>query len=169
MQFRERDKPVVEPALFKFGMLAKQLAADRPAGPVVLVVNPSLHAKPPERLAYGVESVPERIGEVFDLQENVIDDILQSVQQQQALEEAPRALDPLQQTVATALQQYINHPDIERPRIIEAIRFLGEPFRKPAIRELRRVYEAFRAGAGSPVELVGGVDRLRAELEGEEA
>ncbi len=107
---------------------------------------------------------PDMFGAAFDLQEKVIDDILQSVQQQQALEEAPRALDPLQQTVATALQEYINHPDIERPRIIDAIRFLGEPFRKAAIRELRRIYEAFRGGTGSPVELVEGVERLQAEL-----
>ena len=46
---------------------------------------------------------PRVVGDcnVFDIQNRVIDDILGSVQEQQAVEAAPRILDPLQQTVIT--------------------------------------------------------------------
>ena len=51
---------------------------------------------------------------VFALQEEVITDILKSVAEKQALEVAPRTIDPVQQTVATALQGYLNHPNVDR-------------------------------------------------------
>lgn len=43
---------------------------------------------------------------VFELQERVIEDILRSVREQASLEVAPRSIDPVQQTVAAAIQQY---------------------------------------------------------------
>ena len=40
---------------------------------------------------------------VFALQERVIEDILRSVEEQRALEVAPRSVDPIQQTLATVI------------------------------------------------------------------
>lgn len=70
---------------------------------------------------------PDVFGSIFDIQEKVIEDILSSVEQQRALETAPRSVDPVQQTVATVIQGYLNHPDVERPKAIGAIRALNKP------------------------------------------
>jgi hypothetical protein len=64
---------------------------------------------------------PDMFDQVFDIQEKAIESILKSFGQQQALEKAPRALDPIQQSIATTIQTYINHPDIDRKRAIAAI------------------------------------------------
>jgi len=81
---------------------------------------------------------PETFRSVFELQERVIGDILRSVQEQQALASAPRSVDPLQQTVATAIQGYINHPDIDRTRALQAIRYLNQLMLRVQIAELER-------------------------------
>lgn len=84
---------------------------------------------------------------VFDLQGKVLDRILASFEEQRALEVTPRTLDPIQQTVAIAIQGYMNHPDIERSRAIEAIRFLNQPLLTVQIRELRRAFKSFQDSA----------------------
>lgn len=86
---------------------------------------------------------PGMFSEVFDVQEKVIENILQSFDRQQALEKAPRTLDPIQQTIATTIQTYINHPDIDRGSAIAAIRFLNEPRLAVQIKELREIYKTF--------------------------
>ena len=55
---------------------------------------------------------PRVVGDcdVFAVQDKVIDDILGSVQERQAVEAAPKMLDPLQQTVITLLRGYLNSP-----------------------------------------------------------
>jgi hypothetical protein len=68
---------------------------------------------------------PEIFRTIFELQERVIADILESEEEKRALEVAPRSVDPIQQTVATALQSYLNHPDVNRRDAIEVIRFRG--------------------------------------------
>ena len=62
---------------------------------------------------------------------------------QQALEKAPRILDPIQQSIATTIQTYINHPDIDRGSAIAAIKFLNEPRLAVQIKELREIYKTF--------------------------
>ena len=86
---------------------------------------------------------PDMFSQVFDVQEKVIGNILQSFDRQQALEKAPRTLDPIQQTIATTIQSYINHPDIDRGGAIAAIKFLNEPRLAIQIKELREIYKAF--------------------------
>ncbi len=86
---------------------------------------------------------PDMFSQVFDVQEKVIENILQSFGTQQALEKAPRILDPIQQTIATTIQTYINHPDIDRGSAIAAIKFLNEPRLAVQIKELREIYKAF--------------------------
>jgi hypothetical protein len=102
---------------------------------------------------------PEVFSSVFDLQEKVIEDIISSVDQQRALETAPRSVDPIQQTVATMLQSYLNHPDIDRRKAIEAIRSLNQPMLAVQVRELRKAQKAFQTRP-DPRELLGTVQRL---------
>jgi hypothetical protein len=109
---------------------------------------------------------PDLYRTVFDLQERVIEDILRSYQEQKALEAAPRAVDPLQQTVATVLQSYLNHPDVDRRQAIEAIRFLSRPMVAVAVRELRQAYRDFQR-AERITGLLATVERLRAEVSAE--
>jgi hypothetical protein len=89
---------------------------------------------------------PRVIGDadVFALQDRVIDDILKSVQEQQATEAAPRVLDPLQQTVLTVLRGYLNNPVVKRAEVREAMQRLRQPMTHTAIRDLRRAYDAYQ-------------------------
>ncbi len=89
----------------------------------------------------------EIFGEIFDLQERAIGDIIASFQEQQALEAAPKTVDPIQQTVATAIQGYINHPDVDRRQALEAIRFLNQPMLTVQLKELRAAYQQFQVNS----------------------
>jgi hypothetical protein len=100
---------------------------------------------------------------VFDIQERVIEDILRSVEEQRALEVAPRSVDPIQQTLATVIQGYMNHPDIERRRAIEAIRFLSQPMLAVQVRELRQAYRDFQHKAEVNT-LLATIDGLRGKV-----
>ena len=80
---------------------------------------------------------------IFQLQEKVIASIVQSSIEQVAVEEAPRLLDPIQQTVATTLRAYIHHPTVSRIEIIAAIQRVTEPQPGVFIKALRKAYETF--------------------------
>ena len=97
---------------------------------------------------------PRVVGDcdVFDIQDRVIDDILNSVREQQAVEAAPTILDPLQQTVITLLRGYLNSPAVSRGDVREAMKRLRSPMPNIAIRDLRRVYEQFQTDQN--IELV---------------
>lgn len=102
---------------------------------------------------------PDMFHQIFDIQEKVIEDILKSFGQQQALEKAPRTLDPIQQTIATTIQSYINHPEIDRKNSIATIKFLNEPKLAVQIRELRVIYKDFERN-GKAKELVDRVSQM---------
>ena len=89
---------------------------------------------------------PRVVGDydVFAIQQKVIDDIVNSVQEQQAVEAAPTILDPLQQTVITLLRGYLNSPTVTRNDVRDAMRRLRTPMTHSAIRDLRRIYERFQ-------------------------
>ena len=70
---------------------------------------------------------------------------MQSSEVQVAVEEAPKLLDPIQQTIATTLRGYINNPAVSRKAIIAAIQRLNEPQPNVYMRSLRKAYEAFTA------------------------
>jgi hypothetical protein len=106
---------------------------------------------------------PEVFGSVFDLQEKIIEDILRSVQDQRALEAAPRSVDPIQQTVATALQSYLNHPDVERRQAIAAIRLLSQPMLKVQVDALRKAYKDLQ-GKRDVKALLAAVAELREQF-----
>lgn len=108
---------------------------------------------------------PEMFRSVFGLQEKIVDDILRSVEEQRALEAAPRSVDPIQQTVATVIQSYLNHPDIERLHAIESIKFLNQPMLAVQVRRLRQGYREFQNN-GDIAALLNSVENLRATFSG---
>jgi len=77
---------------------------------------------------------PERFAQVFDVQEKIIQDILDSISRRRGLEIAPKTIDPVQQTVATLIQDLLNHPDVDRTQAIQLIRFLNQPMMQTPIK-----------------------------------
>ena len=108
---------------------------------------------------------PETFNQIFDIQERVVTDILKSFQEQQALETAPQTIDPIQQTVATTLQGYLNHPDVDRSRAIQVIRFLNRPMLGIQIKQLRKSYLDFQANSNIR-ELIASIEGLQQEVSG---
>ena len=88
---------------------------------------------------------PRIVGDcdLFAVQEKVIEDILQSVQEQQAVAAAPKILDPIQQNVITLLRSYLNSPAISRQEVRSAMQRLSQPMTHVAVKELREAYIAF--------------------------
>jgi superfamily II DNA or RNA helicase len=84
---------------------------------------------------------------IFALQEKVIASIVQSSVEQVAVEEAPKILDPIQQTIATTLRGYINNPLVSRKEVIAAIQTLTGPQPGVYIKTLRKAYEEFVANS----------------------
>src|SRR6266702_4248977 len=97
--------------------------------------------------------------DLFALQEKVIHSIVQSSVEQVAVEEAPKQLDPIQQTIATVLRSYINNPAISRKDVIAAIQQLNLPLPGVYVKTLRKAYEAFTATARAD-ELLAAVQRI---------
>lgn len=88
---------------------------------------------------------PRVVGDadVFAIQEKVIEHILAQVQHQRAVEEAPSILDPIQQTVITALRGYLNHPDVDRKEVRRLIQALAVPLPGVHLKALKSAYQDF--------------------------
>jgi hypothetical protein len=99
-----------------------------------------------------------------DRQETVIEDILRSYREQEAIKVAPRAVEPIQQTVATLLQNYMNHPDVERPRTIAAIKSLSGPMLAVQVKALRKTFKQFQAD-GDITKFLEDVEKVSSETE----
>ncbi|MHB8597439.1 MAG: helicase-related protein [Ktedonobacteraceae bacterium] len=97
--------------------------------------------------------------DIFSLQEQVIASIVQSSVEQVAIEEAPKLLDPIQQTITTILRSYINSTVINRKEIILALQQLNQPQPGVYIKALRKAYEAFVA-TNHVNELLASVQRI---------
>ena len=82
--------------------------------------------------------------DVFEIQEKLIQDVLESQKSQVALEKAPTKPDPLQTTVRTILQDQMNRPDLERQKVIEAMKYLGVPMTNVQVRELREAHKKYQ-------------------------
>lgn len=106
---------------------------------------------------------PGMARDVFARQEQAIEDIIKSVQAQQAVQAVPPPLDPIQQAVATVLQTSINHPDFSRARIVGAIRWLGEPMGTVQIRSLKDSLKRFQKD-GNAGRMVADVEELKARF-----
>ena len=106
---------------------------------------------------------PDVFESVFDLQEKVIAKILGSVEEQKAREAAPRSIDPIQQTVATAIQGFLSHPDVDRARAVEVIKFISLPMRKTQVTQLREAFKDFQR-SNELQRLIAAVDEIRAKF-----
>jgi hypothetical protein len=101
---------------------------------------------------------------VFEVQERVLDHILQAVQSRQAVAAAPRILDPLQQTVATVLQQQRNNPAIAWRQLKAALAALRTPLSGAYLRDLREAYGAYQK-TQDVVALLAAVQHLTGDVE----
>lgn len=97
---------------------------------------------------------------IFEIQEKVLANLLQGQEEKAALQVAPQAIDPLQQTVATIIQQFLNHPQVDRKRAISEIAFLNGPMRNVQVAELRKIYRLYQQ-TQSITELTTGVEAMR--------
>lgn len=102
---------------------------------------------------------------IFDLQERVVADILEGHEEKVALQAAPQAINPLQQTVSTVLQQFLNHPQVDRKRALGVIAFLNGPMQNVQVSELKRIYTAYQQ-TQSIAALISGVETMQAAYAG---
>ena len=82
--------------------------------------------------------------DVFDIQEKLIDNVLESHRAQAALEEAPAKPDPLQTTVSMVLREQMNRPDLDRQEVIAALKYLNKPMTNVQVRELREAHKRYQ-------------------------
>lgn len=101
--------------------------------------------------------------DIFDLQERAIAHILQSVQAQQAMEAAPKRLNPVQQSLATVLRGYLQHPAHDREELRELMRFLSQPLPGVHVRALRSAHDSF-AATRAIEPLLEAVREVRAQV-----
>ena len=106
---------------------------------------------------------PDIFKSVFDLQEKVIANILGSVEEQKARDAAPRSIDPIQQTVATAIQGFLSHPDVDRARAVEVIKFISLPMRKTQVTQLREAFKDFQRRSELQ-RLIARIEEIRAKF-----
>jgi hypothetical protein len=85
---------------------------------------------------------PRFVGDqdVFALQEKVIDHILRVEKVVEAKAAAPKTVDPAQQAVAEELKNALRRGTVERDPTKAAIRFLGQPMGRFAIKRLKAAY-----------------------------
>ena len=88
-------------------------------------------------------------------------DLLQGQEERAALQVAPQAIEPLQQTVATIIQSFLNHPEVDRKRAIAGISFLNGPMQNVQVAELRKIFKLYQQ-TKSVSELIAGIEAMRA-------
>jgi SNF2 family DNA or RNA helicase len=89
---------------------------------------------------------PRFLGEtdVFEIQDQVKKNIVESIQSQAAMEAAPKIIEPIQQMVSAILRSYLNNPALERKRVIKALRLLSQPMPKVALKKIKLAFERFQ-------------------------
>ena len=103
---------------------------------------------------------------IFTLQEKVIANLLEGHEEKVALQIAPQAIDPLQQTVSTVVQQFLNHPEVDRKRAVGVIAFLNGAMQNVQVSELKRIYKAYQQ-TQSIAELISDLGGMQAAYAGE--
>jgi hypothetical protein len=103
---------------------------------------------------------------IFTLQEKVIANLLEGHEEKVALQIAPQAIDPLQQTVSTVVQQFLNHPEVDRKRAVGVIAFLNGAMQNVQVSELKRIYKAYQQ-TQSIAELISDLEAMQAAYAGE--
>jgi hypothetical protein len=110
--------------------------------------------------------IPDGVG-IFGIQEKVIEHILKSEEEKKAIESAPKIIDPAQQLVATAIQDYLHHPEMDRNDLVNLIAFLSQPLPRIYGKKLREFYKEF-SGNKDIAGLVENVKKIRLESGKEE-
>ena len=105
--------------------------------------------------------IPDGV-DIFAIQEKVIEHILKSEEEKKAIEAAPKIVDPSQQLVATAIQEYLNHPEMDRNELISLISFISRPLPRIYGRKLREFYKEF-SGNKDIAGLVEKVKKIKIE------
>ncbi|MGB8345786.1 MAG: helicase-related protein [Ktedonobacteraceae bacterium] len=107
----------------------------------------------------------DREVDIFALQEQVIDSIIHAAQEQVAVQEAPKLLDPIQQTIATTLRSYLNSPSFSRKEIVALLQWLAEPQPSVYIKALRKASDTFQV-MHQPEAFVNTIRELHASIGG---
>jgi len=81
--------------------------------------------------------------DIFKIQDEVMADIVNSAMEQRAVEAAPKILDPIQTTIVTLLDGYMNNPEIDRKEVRAAKQFLNNPMIAAYTKTLRKSYSEF--------------------------
>jgi len=81
--------------------------------------------------------------DIFKIQDEVMADIVNSAMEQRAMEAAPKLLDPIQTTIVTLLDGYMNNPEIDRKEVRAAKQFLNNPMIAAYTKTLRKAYSEF--------------------------
>jgi len=105
--------------------------------------------------------IPDGV-DIFAIQEKAIEHILKSEEEKKAIEAAPKIVDPAQQLVATAIQEYLNHPEMDRNELVSLISFISRPLPRIYGRKLREFYKEF-SGNKDIAELVEKVKKIKME------
>lgn len=81
---------------------------------------------------------------MFLLQEKVIEDILRSEKETEAKAAAPKTVDSMQQVVAEELKNALRRSSVDRDAAKEAIRYLGRPMGRFAVKRLKAAHAAWQ-------------------------
>ncbi|MBN1311381.1 MAG: helicase, partial [Anaerolineae bacterium] len=100
--------------------------------------------------------------DIYDVQEQVIDDILANIEYRQAVSTATKSVSDEQTTAITILGDYANHPDFDRNEIRSLRKFLGQPFVGAHIRRLRNALKDYGASS-NPEPLLETLRELYAQ------
>ena len=82
--------------------------------------------------------------EIFNIQDAVMEDIVRSAMEQRAAEAAPKILDPIQTTMITLLDGYMNSPEVDRKEVRMIKQFLNNPLMPAHNKTLRKAYSDFQ-------------------------
>ena len=80
---------------------------------------------------------------MFTIQEKIIEHILRQTQEQRAVEEAPKILDPIQATLTAILRDLMNRPGVSRQDVRKLIQSLGVPLPGVHLKALKAAYQEF--------------------------
>lgn len=97
---------------------------------------------------------------VFDVQERVIEDILQSVSYQQAVAAAPKIVSQEQLTISELLREQMNNPQTVREEIKELRKFLKQPLPNAYVKHLRGSLQSY-ATSKNILDVLAVVRELR--------
>ena len=83
--------------------------------------------------------------DVFEVQDIVLDNIMDSVKTQVAVSAAPVKVDDTQIAVRTVLSQHRNHPGVDGRAVKEALKKLSRPLPRAYLKDLREAFRGYQS------------------------